>query len=181
MVGEFRRHLPVRYRRQYGKIVDVSYQTIGGFLAGSTLIAALDAIFVLILAVTLRVPLAPVLAGWAFVTNFIPQIGGLLGGTPLVLLALAVGPVQAAIALVAFLIYQVLENHIVGPAIISKTTDISPLSTLLAALVGGAAAGMIGALLLTPIVAAVKVVHQLTKGGGLPGQQAPASDGRSAP
>ena len=171
LVSELRRHLPVRYRRQFGKLVEVSHQAISGFLAGSAAIAALDALFVLALALTLRVPLAPALAGWAFITNFVPQIGGLLGGTPLVVLAFAVGPLQAGIALAGFLIYQVLENHLIGPKIISKTTDISPVTSLLTALVGGAAAGMIGALLLTPIVAAIKVMHDLTKRGELPGNQ----------
>lgn len=171
MMSEFRRLLPVRYRRQYGKLVEVAHQAIGGFLAGSTAIAALDALFVLILALSLGVPLAPALAGWAFITNFLPQIGGLLGGTPLVILAFAVGPLQAAIALAAFLTYQLLENHVIGPKIISKATDISPVTSLLTALVGGAAAGMIGALLLTPIVAALKVMHDLMKRGELPGNQ----------
>ena len=171
LVAEVRRHLPVRYRRQYGTLVDVAHEAVGGFLAGSAAIAALDALFVLSLALALRVPLAPALAGWAFLTNFVPQIGGLLGGTPLVVLAFAVGPIQALVALGAFLTYQVLENHLIGPKIISKATDISPVTALLTALVGGAAAGVVGALLLTPIVAAAKVMHDLTIKGKLPGYQ----------
>ena len=171
LVAELRRHLPVRYRRQYGTLVDVAHEAVGGFLAGSAAIAALDALFVLFLAIALRIPLAPALAGWAFLTNFVPQIGGLLGGSPLVVLAFAVGPIQAAVALVAFLTYQVLENHLIGPSIISKATDISPVTALLTALVGGAAGGLVGALLLTPIVAAAKVMHDLTVKGKLPGNQ----------
>ena len=177
LLAELRRRLPVRHRRQFGTLLDVAGEAVGGYLAGSAVIAALDALFVLTLALTLGVPLAPALAGWAFFTNFIPQIGGLLGGTPLVVLAFTVGPVQAAIALAGFLTYQLLENHLIGPSIISKTTDISPVTSLLAALVGGAAGGMIGALLLTPIVAAAKVMHDLTRRGQLPGQAV----GRSTP
>ena len=171
LVAEVRRHLPVHYRRQYGTLVEVTHEAVGGFLAGSAAVAALDALFVFSLALALGIPLAPALAGWAFLTNFVPQIGGLLGGTPLVVLAFAVGPIQALVALVAFLTYQVLENHLIGPSIISKATDISPVTALLTALVGGAAGGLVGALLLTPIVAAAKVMHDLTVKGKLPGHQ----------
>ena len=107
---------------------------------------------VLITALALRIPLAPALGLWAFVTNFVPQIGGLLGGTPLVLLALTVGPTQAAIALVVFLTYQFFENHVLGPSIISRAIDVSAVASLLAALVGGAAAGVLGALILTRLL-----------------------------
>jgi predicted PurR-regulated permease PerM len=171
LVDETRRRLPVRYRRQFGTFVDVSHQAIGGYLAGSAVVAALDALFVLILGLALGVPLAPALAVWAFLTNFVPQVGGLLGGAPLVLLAFSVGPVQALLALIGFVVYQFLENHLSGPTVISKAIDIRPVTSLLAALVGGAAGGMIGALLLTPLVGVATVVYELSKRGELPGEQ----------
>ncbi len=170
-IAELRKLLLVRYRRQFGTFVSISHEAVGGYLAGATIIAALDALVVLVTALALQVPLAPALAGWAFLTNFLPQIGGLLGGAPLVLLAFTVGPVQAAIAGAVFVIYQFLENHIIGPRIISRAVDISPVASLLAALIGAAAAGVLGALLLTPIVGVYKVVRELADRGEIPGQQ----------
>ena len=171
IVSELRRRLPVRYRRQFGTFVSISHEAVGGYLAGATVIAVLDALVVLVTALLLKVPLAPALAGWAFLTNFLPQIGGLLGGTPLVILAFTVGPIQAAIAGVVFVLYQFLENHVIGPGIISRAVDISPLASLLAALVGAAAGGMLGALLLTPLVGVYKVIRDIAERGEIPGQQ----------
>ena len=171
LVAESRKLLPVRLRRQFGTFVSISHEAVGGYLAGSAVIAGLDAIVVLITALVLHVPLAPALAGWAFLTNFLPQIGGLLGGTPLVILAFTVGPTQAGIALVVFVLYQFLENHVIGPNIISRAVDIPPVASLLAALVGAAAAGMLGALLLTPLVGVYKVIREIARRGEIPGQQ----------
>ena len=171
IIAELRKRIPVRYRRQFGTFVSISHEALGGYLAGAAVVAALDAFVVLVTALSLRVPLAPALAGWAFLTNFLPQIGGLLGGAPLVMLAFTVGPVQAAIAGVIFVFYQFLENHVIGPKIISRAVDISPVSSLLAALVGAAAAGMLGALLLTPLVGVYKVIRAIADRGEIPGQQ----------
>ena len=52
---------------------------------------------------------------WAALTNFIPQIGGFLGGAFFVLLALTESPTTAVIAGVLFLAYQQFENNVVGP------------------------------------------------------------------
>ena len=41
-------------------------------------------------------PLAPIAGLWSMLTNFIPQIGGFLGGSFFVLLALTKSPVTAA-------------------------------------------------------------------------------------
>ena len=92
-------------------------------------------------------------------TNLIPQIGGFLGGSFLVTLALTQGPVAALIALVVFLVYQNLENNIIQPAVVGKAVDLTPPTTMLAALLGGAVAGVPGALIATPIVGAAKVLY----------------------
>ena len=83
---------------------------------------------------------------WTTLTNLIPQIGGFLGGGFFVLLALTQGPVQAVIALAVFMAYQNLENNVISPAIVGQAVNLSPPTTMLAALVGAAAAGVPGAL-----------------------------------
>ncbi len=103
-------------------------------------------------------PLAPLAAIWAAITNLIPQIGGLLGGSFFVLLAFSQGPLTGVIALAVFLGYQQLENHVIQPTIIGRAVHLTPPTTMLAALIGGAAAGVPGALVATPLLGAVKSV-----------------------
>jgi predicted PurR-regulated permease PerM len=137
----------------------VIYRTFGNYFAGSLFVAILNGLVILTLALVLGVPLAPLAGLWSTLTNLIPQIGGFLGGGFFVLLALTQGPVTAAIAAVAFLVYQNLENNVIQPAVVGKAVDLSPPTTMLAALIGGAVAGVPGALIATPIVGAVKVLY----------------------
>lgn len=137
----------------------VVYRTFGNYFAGSLFVAILNGLVVLTVALALGVPLAPLAGLWSMLTNLIPQIGGFLGGSFLVTLALTQGPVAAAVALVVFLVYQNLENNIIQPAVVGKAVDLTPPTTMLAALLGGAMAGVPGALIATPIVGAAKVLY----------------------
>lgn len=147
-----------------GRIV---YHSFGSYFSGSLLVAVLNGVVVLTTGLVLGVPLAPVAALWSTLTNLIPQIGGFLGGSFFVALALTQSPVKALIAAVVFLGYQQFENNVVGPAIVGTAVNLTPPTTMLAALVGGAAAGVPGALVATPLVGAAKALY-LERQGKLP-------------
>ncbi len=147
-----------------GRIV---YHSFGSYFSGSLLVAVLNGVVVLTTGLILGVPLAPVAALWSTLTNLIPQIGGFLGGSFFVALALTQSPVKAVIAAVVFLAYQQFENNVVGPAIVGTAVNLTPPTTMLAALVGGAAAGVPGALVATPLVGAAKALY-LERQGKLP-------------
>ena len=69
-----------------------------------------------------------------------------------------------------FLGYQQLENNVVSPAIVGSAVNLTPPTTMLAALVGGAAAGVPGALVATPLLGAAKALY-LDERGELPPRQ----------
>ena len=153
-----------------GRII---YHSFGSYFAGSLLVAVLNGLVVLTVGLVLGVPLAPIAAIWSTLTNFIPQIGGFLGGSFFVLLALTESPLTAFIAGVIFLGYQQFENNIIGPAIVGNAVNLTPPATMLAALVGGAAAGVPGALVATPLMGAAKAIY-LDRRGTLPARREPA-------
>ena len=144
---------------QIDAIGHVVYRTFGNYFAGSLFVAILNGLVILTIALVLGIPLAPLAGLWSTLTNLIPQIGGFLGGGFLVLLALTQGPLIAAIAAAAFLIYQNLENNVIQPAVVGRAVDLTPPTTMLAALIGGAVAGVPGALVATPILGAAKVLY----------------------
>lgn len=158
----------------------VVYRTFGNYFAGSLFVAILNGLVVLTVALALGVPLAPLAGLWSMLTNLIPQIGGFLGGSFLVTLALTEGPVAALIALVVFLVYQNIENNIIQPAVVGKAVDLTPPTTMLAALLGGAVAGVPGALIATPIVGAAKVLYlRDARDGSLDGRMVDDEVGRT--
>ena len=63
------------------------YRTLGRYFGGSITVAVLMGLYVLALGLLLGIPLVPLAALWAMLTDLIPQVGGFLGGSFLVLLA----------------------------------------------------------------------------------------------
>jgi predicted PurR-regulated permease PerM len=167
VVRRFRALVPVDRRPRADRLGRIVYATFGSYFAGSLFVAVLNGFVILCTGLLLGVPLSPVAALWATLTNLIPQIGGLLGGGFFVLLALTQGPLEAVIALGVFMAYSNLENNVISPAIVGKAVNLTPPTTMLAALVGAAAAGVPGALVATPLLGAVKAIY-LDRRGDMP-------------
>jgi predicted PurR-regulated permease PerM len=164
VVRRFRVLVPARERGRADRLGRIIYATFGSYFAGSLFVAAVAGLVTLSTGLLLGVPLAPVAGLWTMLTNLIPQIGGFLGGGFFVLLAITQGPIHAAVAFLVIVAYQNLENHVIQPAIVGRAVNLSPPATMLAALVGGAAAGVPGALVATPLFAASKAVYLDSRG-----------------
>ncbi len=167
------RRVPARYRRQTNRFAQVTYGALAGFARGSLLVALMCGTVVLILGVSLGVPLAAVAALWAVVWDLVPQIGGVIGGIPLLLFAIAVSPTAFLIALAVYLVYQLIESNLIFPAIIGENVELPGWAALVAVLAGAAAAGVVGAIVLTPIVAATRLIIREYRREDFPGRSAP--------
>ncbi len=86
LVARFRRLLKPERREQADEVGRVVYATLGRYIGGSLTVALLMGIFVLTVGLILGVPLAPLAAVWAMITDLIPQVGGALGGVVFVAL-----------------------------------------------------------------------------------------------
>lgn len=158
LVTGLRRLVPVARRPEFDVVLDIVSRTIGRYFAGSIFVAVLAGLAMLVVGLILGVPLIPLAAIWATLTNLIPQIGGFLGGSVFVLLGFAKSPTTGVVCLAYFLVWQQIENHVIQPTVIGEAVDLSPPSTMMAALVGGAAAGVPGALVAVPLLGASKAI-----------------------
>jgi predicted PurR-regulated permease PerM len=158
IVQRVRRTIPADRQERADEVGGIIYRSVARYFAGSIAVALLNGTVVFVVALLLGVPLAPLAGIWAAVTNLIPQIGGFLGGGFLVVLATTQGSLSGLIALVLFLAYQQLENNVIQPTVIGRAINLTPPTTMLAALIGGASAGVPGALVATPLLAAAKSV-----------------------
>lgn len=171
LVARFQRAAPSSVDGYAIRVGRTLQRVFGAYFAGSLLVASLAAIFILAVGLAFGVPLAPAAALWMLVVNLIPQIGGFLGGSFFVILALTQGVGTGLICLALFLIYQNVENHLIQPMIVGQAVDLSPPTTMLAALVGGATAGVPGALIATPLVGAAKSLYLELRWGITPEAQ----------
>lgn len=164
VVRRFRTLVPAERRARTDRLGRIVYATFGSYFAGSLLVAVLAGLVTLSTGLVLGVPLAPVAGLWTTLTNLIPQIGGFLGASFFGLLAITEGPVPAVVGVAIIVAYQNLENHVISPAIVGRAVNLSPPATMLAVLVGAAAAGVPGALVATPLLGAVKAIYLDEKG-----------------
>lgn len=137
------------------------WQSLSGYVRATVIVALVDATGVLIVALALRLPLAPALAALVFLGAFIPLVGAFVSGFVAVLVALvAVGWVQALIMLAGIIVVMQVEGHILQPFLLGRAVHLHPLAVLLAIAIGIIVAGIVGALVAVPILAFVKTFIQ---------------------
>jgi putative heme transporter len=176
LLARLRRLLSPARREQADYVGDVVYRTLGRYFGGSVTVAVLMGLYVLTLGLVLGVPLAPLAAVWAMLTSLIPQVGGFLGGSFFVLMAATQSVTVALIAAVGFVLYMNIENHVIQPAIVGKSVDLAAPTTMVAAFVGAAIAGVPGALVATPLVGAAKAIYLEARGMDQPDDAGDAGD-----
>lgn len=132
-----------------------AFAAVEGFMRGTTFIALIDAFFITVGLLVLRVPGAVGLGALVFVGAYIPYLGAFISGAVAVLVAFAErGWVIGLWALGVVLAVQVLEGHVLQPVIQSRTVQMHPAVVLLAITAGASVAGILGMLLAVPLTAA---------------------------
>lgn len=165
LVRAVRDRIPAARRGRAIGFGRAAYTAVSNVVAASAFVAALNGTVVMLLAIALGIPLAPVLGLWSAAWNFIPQIGGFVGALPLVALGFGSGPWQGVVALVVFIIYQTLENHVIQPLIGARVVKVPPLVLMIGVLFFGAVFGFVGALLAGPLLGVGKlVINELRRG-----------------
>lgn len=148
---------PFSRRARAHAIWDEIEYRIGGWTRGQLFLMLTIGIIsgVIYYSIDLRFWLA--LAIFAGLTEAIPFIGPILGGTTAALVALADSPEKAVLVIIAAFIVQQLEGAFLVPRIMKNAVGMTPLTVILAVLVGTTLGGPGGALIAIPIGAAGQV------------------------
>jgi predicted PurR-regulated permease PerM len=97
----------------------------------------------------------------AGVLDLIPNLGATIAGFILVPTVWAEeGLTDAIIMLVVVLVYQQIENNVLGPTIYGKAVNISAFFVILGVTLFGALLGVLGALVAVPVTASLQIVVQ---------------------
>lgn len=135
--------------------------TLTRYVAGSVIIAFVDAASIGLALYLLGVPLALSLALLIFFTSFIPLLGATLSGAAAVLVTLVtLGVPQALIVLAVVLLVQQLEGNLLQPVVMGRAVELHPAVILVVVSAGGLLGGIPGAIVAVPITAvAYQVLH----------------------
>lgn len=136
-------------------IFGVINESLRGYFRGMAVTALLTAPIFLIPWVLLSIPSTIPIFVLYFVLSFVPYVGAWVTGAVAVLIALgAGGPSAAMIIGLTFVISNGAIQSVVASWALGASLRIHPVLVMLATLIGGAVAGLIGMILAAPLVAA---------------------------
>jgi putative heme transporter len=137
----------------------IAWTSLTAFVRATVLVAATDALGIMVIAAILKVPFVFAIGVLVFIGAFIPMIGAFLSGTVAVLVALVDhGPVVALVMLGGVVLVQQIEAHVLQPFLLGRLVSVHPLGVIVAIAMGVLVAGIAGALVAVPFVAAANAV-----------------------
>ncbi len=128
--------------------ITVGLATFGGLLLLSNVVDPVFGRFALLLAIV------------AGVLELLPVIGPIIAAVPAVLLAATAGIEAVIAALILYTVVQQLENYLLVPKIQGDAVQLHPSAVMFALIIGGAIAGLLGAILALPVTAAGRDVFR---------------------
>lgn len=154
-------YVPRRYRARMGRTIPEVSDVVFAYVGGQIVTSILTTFVTLGVLVAFHVPAALPLAILAGVADVIPIVGVVISTVPAVLMALTVSPVAATGVLVLYVLYHALETYVIVPRIYGRRLQLSTLAVLLALVVGGTLQGILGAILILPLVAAYPIIERI--------------------
>ena len=147
---------PASRRDRVTKLGDRVLAGVGGYVSGAFIVAMCAGLSSLVFLFV--VGLGGYAVALAFVVallDVIPMIGATIGAVIVSAIGFATDPKIGLACVVFYLIYQQLENYVIYPRVMSRSVDVPGAVTVIAALVGAALLGVVGALLAIPTAAAI--------------------------
>ena len=151
----------------------VAWISLTQFVRATVIVAATDAIGIMIVAAVLGVPFVLAIGVLVFLGAFIPMVGATVAGTVAILVALVdQGPVTALLMMGGVILVQQIEGHVLQPFLMGRWVSLHPLGVIVAIGCGVLVAGVPGALVAVPLAAAVNAVVQHLANFTAPGDDA---------
>lgn len=154
----FLRAAPHDYRRDAKTLWEAFGDSLSKYLGGLVFVLAIQGVISAVGLIILGVPYPLVLGAWVSVTAVIPYLGAWLGAIPALVIALTVSPTTALLTAVLFLGIQQLEGNFLTPKIQGDTLRVHPILVLLAVIIGGGLAGILGVIVAVPALAVLRVL-----------------------
>ena len=152
------RLLPRSRRARAGLIADEILNRVGGYVLGNLATSFIAGILALVFFLVAGVPYPVALAMLVALLDLIPLVGATIAAVVCTAVAFFVSAPVGIATGTYFAIYQQVENYVLVPKVMKRTVDISPLATIVAALIGGSLLGVLGALLAIPVAAAIQLI-----------------------
>ena len=137
---------------------------VGRWIQGQLLLALIVGLAVYIGLELMGIKFALLMGMLAMILEIVPIVGPVLAAIPAVFLAFIQDPGIGLWVIVFYLVVQQLENHLLVPLVLGRTTGLNPVVVIMALLIGNQLAGIPGMLLSVPVATViVEMLEDMTK------------------
>ena len=150
---------PASRRDRVSKLGNRVIRSVGGYVSGAFIVAlcaGLSSLVFLFIAGLGQYAVA--LAFVVALLDVIPMIGATIGAVIVSAIGFATDWKIGIACVVFYIVYQQVENYVIYPRVMRRSVDVPGAVTVIAALIGAALLGVVGALLAIPTAAAVLLV-----------------------
>ncbi len=137
-----------------------SSETYSNFLSGQTVEAVILGILIFISFSIFRLPYAALIAFLTSIFAFIPYVGAFLSCAIGAFLILLDSPQRVLTCIIVYFVVQFVENQFIYPRVVGSSVGLSPLWTLVAAIIGSSLFGIIGIIFFIPLTAVIYTLVQ---------------------
>ena len=152
--------IPRPYRDTVRSLAVTLDSVMGGYIRGQLIVAASVGVMVFIGLTIIGLPLAGFIGLIAGLLNIVPFLGSIVPAIPAVIIALAGGWWQVILVILVFVIANQIDNHVLTPFVLSRSTALHPVTVILAVIGGFAFGGLLAAILAVPVVAFAKELFE---------------------
>lgn len=157
----FDRSLPAGWRFDAWAVIRIVRRLFGQWVRAQLVLGLTVGIFTFIGLIVLSRLVDPVFGRYAVllsvtagILELLPIIGPIISAVPAVLLAATAGLEPVVAAIVLYTLVQQVENNVLVPKIQGDAIEMHPALVMFAIIIGGAIAGLLGAILALPVTAA---------------------------
>jgi predicted PurR-regulated permease PerM len=154
-------YVPRIHRERMAETAEEVSLVVYAYVRGQAITSLFFAVYTAVVLYALQVPAAMPLAVLAGLCDVIPVVGIIIATIPALLLAVTVSPAAAGMVAALYLLYHIVESYFIVPRVYGHRLRLSTLAVILALLAGSTLQGLIGAVLVLPLVAAYPIIERI--------------------
>jgi predicted PurR-regulated permease PerM len=153
--------LPEVHRKKAGEASVEIGTVVSSYMLGQLITSLLCGFFAFASLSILHVPNAALLAVIAAVFDILPLIGFFLAIIPALIIAASVSPLTAGLVLLLYGVYHLIENYFIVPKVYGDRLRLSTLTVLVSCMAAALVGGVVGAIVILPIVASYPIIERI--------------------
>ncbi len=132
---------------------------LSGYIVSQLLLSLIIGALSFVLLLVLRIKFPLVLSIINAIANIIPYFGAIIGGVPIIFMALTGSVTKGILAAIGVFLIQQVEGNFLAPKITGDSTNMHPIIIIILLILGEKIGGVIGMVLIVPIAVIIKVVY----------------------